>query len=62
MDPMFHPLLQGLDFWVEPQGGHIADEDQDRVKRTRNKGGGSGKRDIRKTKKTVRNAHIHGRF
>lgn len=39
--------LQGLDFWVEPQGGHIADEDQDRVKRTKKtKGGGSGKREI----------------
>ena len=29
--------LQGLDFWVEPQGGHIADEDQDRVKQSNTK-------------------------
>lgn len=49
MDPIFHPLrhfAQGLDFWVEPQGGHIADEDQDRFRSNTKQRGGSGKRDI----------------
>lgn len=32
--PHFAASLQGLDFWVEPQGGHIADEDQDPFFRT----------------------------
>ena len=55
MDPMFHQnstSLQGLDFWVEPQGGHIADEDQDPFfpSNTKTKGGGSGKREILKKK------------